>query len=815
MKRSWKSILLKTLKVTVITCLLLFLAGLVAAGSIVAVYSTSLPSTEDLRENYQPPQSNRFYAADGTVIGETYVERRSVVLMPSVPRVVVNAILAAEDADFFEHEGLDYPGIFRALIINILKGGVSQGASTITQQVARTFYLGRERTFKRKIRELLLARRIEQNMSKEEILFLYINQIYWGHGRYGIQEASLYYTGKEVSELSLAESALLAGMPRGPEIYSPFKNMEKALKRRNWVLSQMHQHAFITKKEAELARAEPMPEEPHAGSDPGLGTEFVDFGLAMLDEVVGKENASRGGYKVYTTMKPDIQKAAKDSVTAGLKKLDLRHGFRGPVGFKKTSKHGFKSQKCRWHPSGVKLEPDKKPVMGRIYTATVLDSDDEKGLIFFQLGSEKGAVNIARHSRYNPDKLTASRLIRKECTARVSLVDGKETFRGEKVARLRLEMGPETALVAIDVESSKVVAMVGAYVHRRGDFNRALKARRQPGSAFKPIVYLTALKSRKITPATIIEDAPLTYEDYQPRNYEQWHFEGNVRLRKALAESINLVAIRVAEKTGIKDIVKLAGELGITSKLEPNLALALGASGVTPLELANAYGTIARNGIKWEPVIVTKIVGPDGVEIPLPPLSAPERVITVAEAFMITNMLESVIKEGTGKAALGLKRPCAGKTGTSNRARDAWFVGFVPTLVSTVWVGFDDYKSLGKNETGAKAALPIWLRFMKAALGKGAMHRFGLPPEGIVYRSIDPETGLLAYDGQTDAITEVFLMGTEPTEQAEPPDEEILIEDIPETTIETSGETGEVVPDSPGAAPTPAPEPAPAPAPEP
>ncbi len=775
-----KRIVLKVLKISGLAALGAACAFFIVVAVTFGVYSSSLPSTEDLRENYAPLQVNRFYAADGTIIGETYTERRKVVQMTEVPRFVINAILCAEDADFFKHEGLDYPGILRALFKNVMRGEASQGASTITQQVARTFYLGREKTFKRKIKELLLARRIEQNMSKEEILFLYLNQIYWGHGRYGIQEASLFYTGKEVADVTLAEAALLAGLPRGPEIYSPVKYPQRALKRRNWVIYQMLKQGAITQAEADEARGEPVPTEPHVSAEPSLGAEFMDVGMKMLVGLVGKEKAGKGGYKIYTTMKPELQQQAKEAVDFGLKKLDQRRRYRGPVGFKKKKKGGYEEDKCLWQPPALKLKDDEKPVLGRIYSAPVVDVDDESGMLLVQAGAVKGAVALKDAERYNPDDLKASAFARKGCNVRVSLMAGSVAFKGQEAARLRLELGPEAALVAIDVESSAVVALVGSHDYHRGDYNRALMARRQPGSAFKTIVYLAAIKLRKITPATMLEDTPLAYEDFQPKNYETWHFEGSVRLRRALAESINLVAVRVAELTGVQAIIKVAEELGIKSKLEPNLALSLGASGVTPLELANAYATIARGGIRWEPIMVTRIVGPDGKDVELPAPSAPQRVIGEDEAFLITNMLESVVKEGTAKDALGLKRPCAGKTGTSNSAKDAWFVGFVPSLVTAVWVGFDDYKSLGKKETGGRAALPLWLRFMKKAMKGMPVQRFGLPPEGVVTASIDPATGLLPYEGQADVITEVFLSGTEPMEQAAPPTAEILVEELPD-----------------------------------
>jgi len=776
-------LMLKLFKGLLLTGLVCGLILLCIAGILLVAYSSSLPSTEDLRENYNPPQVNRFYAADGTAIGEIASERRTVIQISQVPRFVINAILSAEDADFFKHEGLDYPGILRAILVNITKGEARQGASTITQQVARTFYLGREKTFKRKLKELLLARRIEQNLSKEEILFLYLNQIYWGHGRYGIEEASRFYTGKSISDVNIPEAALLAGLPKGPEIYSPFKNPQKALERRNWVLRQMATHGFITAKEELEMENEPLPQSPHAIENSSIGQEFIDAGYRMLVKLVGKERALSGGYKVWTTMNIEHQKEAVKSVEIGLKQIDRRHGYYGPIGYKKT-KGGLAKEKCPSFPPAEKLPAKGVPVPGKIYEAEVLEEDSATGRMLVGIGERKAVVHLDRETRYNPDGLPPGSFARPGCSVRVFLVNGKEQYGSEEVEIARLALGPQSALVAIDVGSSKVTAMVGGYDFHQGEFQRAIMAKRQPGSAFKTFVYLSALRQKKVTPATLIEDTPLQYEDFQPKNYETWHFEGKVRLRRALAESINLVAVRVAEIATIGEVIKLAKEMGIESNLEPNLALALGANGVTPLELANAYATIARGGIRWEPIIVTKIVGPDGKEVKIPPPEPPKRVITEQEAFLITNMLESVVKEGTAKDALNLKRPCAGKTGTSNMARDAWFVGFIPTLISAVWVGFDDFKPLGKNETGARAALPIWLLFMKNVVKNFPLTRFGLPPEGIEVRSIDPATGLLAREGQPDAITEVFLAGTEPTETAplpQPIEETVIEQDSTET----------------------------------
>ncbi len=744
------------------------LCGVAGFGAAVAVYSGELPRTSELREQYRPMQVNRFYGADGSLVGVTFEERRSVVPMSRVPPVMVRAVLGAEDADFFEHQGLDYPGILRAMWINVRSGRRAQGASTITQQVVRTFYLGREKTFSRKFKELLLARRLEQNLSKEEILFLYLNQIYFGHGRHGIGEAARFYLGKEIEEIDLAGAALLAGLPKGPEIFTPFKNPERARSRRDAVLAMMVDHGLCTAAEAEAAREVALPIAPAAMYEPDLGGEFVDEAQKVLVAQVGEKAARQGGYHVYTTMDPRSQKAAREAVADGLSELDARRGYRGPV--KPRGKKGEKS--CREWPSGVELGKDGEPVAGKIYAAEVVDMDDAAGLILLRVGKVSGVVDLANEDRYNPKGLEASSFIKKGCRVRVSVRAGTSTFHGQSIDRFALEMGPQALVVALDPVTREVKAMIGGHGYVRGGFNRALRALRQPGSAFKPFVYLAALRSRAFTPASIVDDAPVRYDEYRPENYETWQFEGPVRLRKALVKSINVVAVRLIESVGPAEVVELAASLGIRSKLEPELGLALGSSGVRPLELANAYATIASGGVYAEVVIVKRIVDPFGKDVALRERRPAGRVITEAEAWLITSMMTGVISdpEGTGRSALKLKRPAAGKTGTSDQARDAWFAGFVPQLTAVVWVGFDDYKSLGKKESGAKSAVPIWTRFMRDALQGQSKMELGAPPEGIVSALVDPATGKLAWDGQPDAIEEFFLDGTVPTEQAFAPE---------------------------------------------
>ncbi len=780
------------------------LAAVAGFAAAVGVYSGDLPSTGELRENYRPDQVNRYYAADGSLIGETYAERRSVAPMSKIPGIMIKAVLAAEDADFFEHRGLDYPGILRALWINVRARRKAQGASTITQQVVRTFYLGPEKTFSRKFKELLLARRLEQNLSKEEILFLYLNQIYFGHGRYGIQEASRLYYGKEVEDVGLGEAALLAGLPKGPELYTPLRHPDRAATRRGWVLDEMVRHGYVTEAEAAVARLEPLPDAPASSLDRSLGAEFVDSARRILVDAVGEKEAAKGGYHVYTTMDPVAQGAARRAVENGLMKLDERRGYRGPI--KPRGKKGKKT--CREWPPGLALAEGAAPAAGKIYAAEIEQVDDARAALLVRVGSVRGIVSLDGEQRYNPKGLEASSFAVPGCRVRVGLRAGEGTWGQETVARFGLELGPQALLVALEPRTREVVAMVGGHGYVRGGFNRALRAVRQPGSAFKPFVYLEAIRSRTLSAASVQDDTPVSYDEYRPENYETWKFMGPVRLRRALAKSINVVAVKLIDEVGPARVATLAASLGITSKLDPVLGLALGGSGVRPVELASAYATIAAGGIRSEPVIVRKVIDPFGREVSLPAPAPSVRVIGEDEAWLITSLLRSVIEdpEGTGKSAKKLGRPAAGKTGTSNRARDTWFAGFTPDLAAVVWVGFDDYKSLGKKESGGRSALPVWTSFMKGALEGKPEKDFPPPPAGVSSVLVDPATGLLAWEGQPDAVLEYFLEGTEPKERAFPPDLT-----TPEGFLMEEGFEEEPVDPSAGA-PDPAPEEPPPPA---
>ena len=602
----------------------------------------------------------------------------------------------------------------------------------------------------------MLARRLEQELSKNEILELYLNHVNFGHGRYGVQEAARFYFGKDVDELSLAEASLIAGIPQSPTHLSPRTHPEAARRRQLFVLSQLEQKRAeywpdLSLDEIRAAREEeveivPAPERDHSAP------EVVAYANRLLRELVGEEEARRGGYTIHTTIDHDLQVAARAALRTGLETIDERQRLRVPLRAPRRE---------RRMPAVDALG------VGRTYDGRILSSDEESETLLVDVGGNEVAAQMEDLIRYNPEALPVAEVAEAGARVRVSIQQlGSED---DPRARGRLELGPEGALVLIDARSREVLALIGGYDSGPG-FDRATRAVRQPGSTFKPFVYGTALRSRRYTPATLVIDAPGVYDDWRPSNYETWGFQGELRLREALANSINQVAVRVIEDVTPPEVVSFATELGISTELEPTLALALGASDVRPIEMVNAYATFPAGG-RWEPwQLITRIEGPDG-DVELPATEEPRDVMTPAEAYVLTSMMTSVVHHGTARRARRLRRPLAGKTGTSNEARDAWFVGFSAELVAGVWVGFDDRRPLGRRESGARSALPIWIELMEHAHEGRARAEFAMPSEGVETARIDPATGLLAYEGQEDAIDEVFLEGTVPTETATPPDE--------------------------------------------
>ncbi|MEY4514024.1 MAG: hypothetical protein RLZZ450_6146, partial [Pseudomonadota bacterium] len=637
---------------------------------------------------------------------------------------------------------------------------------TITQQVVKNLLLTPEKKFERKLKELVLARRLESELSKDEILGLYLNHINFGHGRYGVQEAARFYFGKDVEKLTLSEASLLAGIPQSPSHLSPRSHPEAARRRQMFVLDQLESKRALywddlPLEEIERARRT----EALLAPAPNVGErapEFAQIARQVLVEAVGEERAARGGFTVITTLDLPLEEAARKAVRDGLEALDQRQGKRAPL---EGPRVGDKPLATLLKITKVDHPSRKVLQVGRTYDAVLLGDDVANATsVRLSIDGTLARAELASARRFNPAGLDATKFTRAGVRVRATVLSLPEGAAVET----KLALGAEGAALLVDARTREVRAMVGGYEIVNG-FNRATQALRQPGSSFKPIVYALGLRTRRFTPASIVIDAPGAYDNYKPGNYETWNYEGSVRLRYGLAHSINSVAVRVIDELSPPAVVDFARQLGITSPLDPTLGLALGASEVRLSELVDAYTTFAVGG-RWAPLsFVQRITDASGKEVKLPTGEPARDVLTPAEAYLITSMLASVVDEGTATKAKVLARPAAGKTGTSNQARDAWFCGYTPALVAGVWVGYDDHRPLGNKESGTKSALPIWIELMRAASGKSPPEPFAMP-SGVAIARIDPASGLLAYEGETEAIDEVFLEGTLPVQTALPPD---------------------------------------------
>jgi penicillin-binding protein 1A len=752
----------KRVGIAIGACVALAILGVVL---IIRHYEAGLPSTQELK-SYDPPQVTRVLARDGTVLGEVFTERRTLVRIEDIPVQMKLAVLAAEDAAFYEHAGLSYFGMLRALAVNLRSMRARQGAGTITQQVVRNVLLTQEKTMQRKMREIILARRIEQELTKDEILELYLNHIYYGHGRYGIEEASRFYFGKSVRDLTLAEAALIAGIVKGPNIYSPRVDMTRAKDRQTYVLEQMRAKGFARDDQVDAAKSEPVVLAPEPESLPELAPEAVTEARRLLRELVGPA-ADRGGYTVVTTIDPAAQAAARAAVRKNLDDFAARHKVLAPLA------------KAKREPAGFEGTPSTRGV----FEGVVTGADDARGTLSVRVGNASGTVDLRTASRYNPKGLPPSKFAEVGKVVRVSLLeppsdpagelhgdDEEAAARPSPPTKLRLELGPQGALVAIDVRSREIMALVGSYEAVRAGLDRT-RSHRQPGSTFKAFVFSYAMHARTMSPATILETDPEKLgTKYKPANYDESEGKTPARLREALAHSVNVAAVSALQRLGPANVVAWARSLGVESKLGADLSLALGAYEVTPREMAGAYAALAAGGVYEQPVLVTKITGPNGAVVDLPARPPARRMMDEAEAYVTTSILTSVVKNGTGKRAASLGRPIAGKTGTSNKSKDAWFVGYSADVACAVWTGYDDAASLGAGETGAVAALPAFIEFMREVHKKRPPADFPVPA-GIVRAAIDPATGLLARPDQEDAIDEVFVAGTEPTEVAPVPGE--------------------------------------------
>ena len=734
---------------------------------VVRHFERDLPVVRDLKA-YQPPQVTRVMARDGTtVLAELYTQRRTLVSVQSLPAHVKLAVLAAEDAGFYEHEGLNYLGIARAFFINLRARTTRQGGSTITQQVVKNVLLpSHERTLSRKIREALLARRLEQQLSKDEILETYLNLVYLGRGRYGIEEAARDDFGKSAKDLTIAQAALIAGRIANPHEFHPRTSMASALARRAFVLDQMHAKGFLNDAQWASAKEEPVVLAPPGDVSSDLAPEAVELAKAVLYRVEPAQ-ARLGGFTITTSIDPKLQAAARKSVRDALAAYDKRHGLESAL----KAPPAIADKKGRGAPPRDGLVPfDGTPVFEhhKILVGVVTAADDGAGTFDVRVGTLTGTVRLPDFARYNPNGLPPSSFAPVGAHVRVSLLAPATDVPNARTP-LRLESGPEGALIAVDVRTREVLALVGGYEGQAGTLDRATQSRRQPGSTYKPIVYSYALHSRRFTPATLVDPNPDVFEGgYRPNNFEGWRGRDPLRLREALANSVNVAAVRVLRDVGPANVVAWAQALGIDSPAKADLSLALGSYELRPIELAGAYATFAAGGVYEEPHLVTRIVGPDGRDVPLPPLPPPRRVLDESEAFVMTSMLTSVIDHGTGVRAKSLGRPLAGKTGTSNGPKDTWFAGYSTDIAAVAWVGFDDGRSLGPAEQGGATALPAWLAFMKVATEGKPRVDFARPP-GVVTVTIDQRTGDLPYPDDPDVMEEVFVAGTEPSTTAEPP----------------------------------------------
>ncbi|WP_272426341.1 penicillin-binding protein 1A [Polyangium jinanense] len=722
--------------------------GFLSFAALILYYGQGLPETAELK-NYRPPQVTRILARDGTPLAELFTVRRTVVPISTVPKSMKFAALAAEDASFYSHEGLNYFGILRALLVNLWSGRTRQGGSTITQQVVKNVLLTNERTFARKIRELILARRIEQELTKDEILELYLNHIYFGHGRYGIEEAARYYFGKSVRDVQLAEAATLAGLVKGPSVYSPRVDLAKAEERQRYVLRQMGDKGFAPLADVEAAARQKITLAPLPENNAELAPEVVAEVERKLVAVAGPQ-ADQGGYTVTTTIDPKLQSAARAAVRNNLDAYAARRGLVAPL------------KRGKGDPAPFKGTPT--PGGGRVYNGVVTKADDGRGTLTVSVGTAEGTVKLDKAKRYNPRNLPPSQFAEVGKVVRVTFADDDP-----RSGRLELALGPQAALVALDVRTAEVLAVVGGYDAVRGALDRTRSAHRQPASTFKPIVYSYGIHTRVFTAASILETEPAALGGrYRPANYDESDGQSPRRLREALATSVNVAAVWTLDKLGPAKVAAWAQSLGIASKLGADLSLALGAYEVTPFEMVAAYNTFAAGGTYREPVLIRSITDPDGKPLPLPDATPPRRVMEEAEGYIMTSLLRSVVETGTAKRARSMTIPVAGKTGTSNAAKDTWFVGYSPAIACAVWTGYDDASPLGAGETGGTTSLPAFIAFMQEAHKTIPRTDFAAPQVGLVRVPIDPQTGQLAPLG-VGGIEEVFLAGTEPTGPAELP----------------------------------------------
>jgi penicillin-binding protein 1A len=786
-KRGW------TFYITCVFILFLFIP-FISAGFLFLYYSNHLPDFEPLKER-NPNAYSIVYSEEDEVIGKFMMDNRIPIPYERIPKPLVQAFIAAEDADFFKHGGIDYKGIARAMFRNLMAGRIVQGGSTITQQVTKSFFLTPRRSLLRKLKEVAYAFGLEKSLTKEEILNLYLNNIYLGNGAYGVEAASESYFNKRIEQLNLSEMAMIAGLAKAPSRYSPINNLKRAKERQTYVLHRMAELGYISQEQEERTFRTPLKIQSRESAYFSKAPYFTEFIRQQVEKKYGKEKLYQEGLRIYTALDLSLQRMAQKSVEAGLRELDKRQGFRGPI--QRLSQNEMKDLLKRKKGTLSPLSTNA------IFEGVILSKDDEKKLYTVWVEDRKGilrfsemawALHIKPSPQFSPGNVKSpSDLLNPGDVVQLRLIEPQKK---DPSLFFVLEQEPlvQGALVCIDPQTGYIKAMVGGRDFGESQFNRAIHSRRQPGSAFKPLIYAAALENG-YTPSTILMDSPVEYSDkdggtyWAPKNYDE-NFTGPITFRNALAHSRNVVTVKILEDIGVGNALKFIKKMGIDSPIKRDLSIALGTSGVSMLELTEAFSVFANGGERATPILIKMIVTKqdevleenhpyieldekeDEEEIPAPSSPVEKvRVISPQNAFIMTHLLQGVVQHGTGQGAKVLGRPIAGKTGTSSDFADAWFIGYTPSLLTTVWVGFDDKASLGDKETGARAALPIWISFMGSALRNTPVEEFKVP-SGITMVKVNIDTGLPSDGSPEETILEAFTEGTAPEEKREQGTEE-------------------------------------------
>lgn len=776
------------------------MVGVFSIVFIISYYGQDLPDHRQLK-NYDPPIVSRLYAGDGRLMAEFAQEKRVFVPIGSIPPLVKHAFIAAEDQNFYEHGGIDYVAILRAAVRNLRGEGLS-GASTITQQVAKNFFLTNERTYTRKIKEAVLAHRIEQAMSKDRILELYLNEIFLGQRAYGIAAAALQYFNKSLDELTVSEVAYLAGLPKGPNDYNPERYYDDAVSRRNWVVGRMLKDGYITREQAILAKSKPL---AIAHRDESLIVNAPFFAEEVRRELVeryGQDSLYGGGLVARTTIDPKFQDIALKSLRKGLVAYDQRHGYRGA--YKNFDTVGDWRSELLKIPRPIEMPPDWR-------LAAVLKVSDREAQIGFSDG-EKGKIKLenlkwAREYQdegyhQGPEITACTDVLKYGDVVMVDQAPPPEPPKPKGAEKAGPSMPPKPekgsyalrqipllqgAVIAMDPHTGRILAMQGGWKYNYGgsEYNRATQAHRQPGSAFKPFIYTAALE-HGFTPSSLVLDGPFVIEDrpghfWSPTNYHEEYY-GPTTIRVGIEKSRNLMTVRLANHLGMEMVADYTQRFGVVDKLPLHLANALGAAETTLLRMTAAYAIFVNGGKKVTPTVIDRIqnrrgktifrhddrpcqdcgplVGWEGQSAPDIPDTRPQ-VIDPRTAYQMVSILEGVVQRGTAASLAELGLPLAGKTGTTNKSKDTWFIGFSPDLVVGVFMGFDNPRSMGKKETGASVSVPVFKEFMSEVFKDEPVMPFRIPP-GIRNLQVNAATGRLADAGDTNVIWEAFVTGTEP-----------------------------------------------------